>query len=137
MLTGLSLAVLRETIGHDGSEVIWPDMPEPYGRIAFDMQELTDAALAHGFGLIRIVGNPLSTSHMSKPPTPVYPEAFEERFEHYLNKFSGILTGTNAKGGHAVAWDQPSQQIYDPDCGISTFDENPLCIDSLYICVKI
>ena len=42
--------VMRE-IGHDGGQVLWPDMPEPMCRRGFHPQELIDVCRAHGYAV--------------------------------------------------------------------------------------
>jgi hypothetical protein len=53
-------------IGHDGSEFIWPEMPEPMRRRAFHIQECLDIAMKLGFAPVQVEANPISTANINQ-----------------------------------------------------------------------
>ena len=111
MVMGINLIELKERIGHDGKEIIFPNAPEPYCRRGFHIQEIVDQAFLSGwsvmyiqklFGLEPFIGN-----------DPVFVIPFSlKRLSVYLKKFPGIIAGVAGSKNHAVAWD--GKMIYDP-----------------------
>ena len=49
MALDMPVADLLAAIGHDGSEIAFPSLPEPLCRRCFHIQELVQVALARGF----------------------------------------------------------------------------------------
>lgn len=43
IVTGLSLQEIFDRVGHDGSEIVWPTLPEPLCRRSFCVQEVAQA----------------------------------------------------------------------------------------------
>jgi len=107
-------------IGHDGSQIL-NDLPEPYCRRAFHIQECIDICIQqlqfpveiHAEWIIEV------QDRIHKLVVP------ENRFMSYLALHTGVLVGQHNKKEHAVAWDRESQKCFDP-CGykyeISEFD---------------
>jgi hypothetical protein len=102
-------------IGHDGSELIFPNLSEPYSRRGFHIQELIAPCLVRGNALliveaVPVVGNPESNE--------VVPITFKEenmlRLMKFMAEFIGVVAGENEHGvPHAVAWD--TKFMYDPN----------------------
>ncbi len=95
-------------IGHDGSDIIHPDLEEPFKRRSFHYQELVDATIELGYWVMPIEFNPLS---LVKPGLPLF-EVYSKdqrfrRFSKYLNTFNScVIAGELINGTpHAVAWD--------------------------------
>lgn len=59
---GMDKLWVYEAIGHDGSEIIWPDLPDPYCRRGFHPQELIDMAWNHGWAVTSFEVHPQSAS---------------------------------------------------------------------------
>jgi len=96
-------------IGHDGSEIIFPDLDEPYCRRGFHIQELVSVCMFHNTGVIQIELDPVSEAqgHLFKLPVC-------KRLDYYLVNYNGVLVGTGMSGTpHAVAWD--GLNILDPN----------------------
>lgn len=101
--------VLTELIGHDGSEIIFPGLPEPARRRGFHVQEIIECAHAYGYAVTPIDALPISTPNgFNEYPVPLG----LERFKKHLN-VPGIFTGRARKWGHACAWDG-CETMYDP-----------------------
>jgi hypothetical protein len=115
---------LIKDIGHDGSEIIWPELPEPYCRRSFHIQEILQTIWGYGVLAMPIQVSPVSMSHGSTRPYRV-PVQFspETRFRYIMTLASGVLIGETQNGQpHAVAWD--GNKIFDPNgttYGIESF----------------
>lgn len=96
-------------IGHDGSEIIFPDLTEPYRRKAFHIQELIDICILRDICVVQVEQQPISEALGHRYLLPTY----LPRLEYYTQRFTGVLTGLGPTGRpHAVAWDR--NKIYDP-----------------------
>jgi len=68
LLTAFAMATestpedLIAMIGHDGSEIIWPDLPEGYQHRAFHPEELFECALDLGFKVFTVEARPCCIS---------------------------------------------------------------------------
>ena len=107
--TGIPIFSLLESIGHDGSEIIFPDLPEPLCRRGFHGQELSRALLAFGFCVASFESRPfgyLDEEHTFE---------FNEDLLSIMDDSIGVLGGRVRSTGklHAVAWD--GTQCYDPN----------------------
>lgn len=103
-------------VGHDGSEVIFPDLPEPNGRRGFHIQELVTAALQMGIRPVEIEAHPVREGdYKIEFPT----QSCDDRFLGYLARHVGVLGGVGllSYNYHAVAWDK--RLVYDPSSGLS------------------
>ena len=54
MVLGLPLSVIFDEIGHDGSQIVKPELPEPMCRRGFHPQELIHLCLNHGHAATRV-----------------------------------------------------------------------------------
>lgn len=112
MVLGKSLIELVHEIGHDGSEVIWPDSPDPYCRRGFHVQELINVLYHYGLTATPFEACPCSISKGSVSPysVPLDPK----RLEYIMTETHGVITGTTLDGQpHAVAWN--GSKIFDPN----------------------
>lgn len=90
-------------VGHDGSEIIWPDQPEPRCRRGFTIQECIIATLELGYAVTPIA---ISCNHASSL-TDDFPLRIDYSlaFTYTILKSVGVITGETKKGqGHAVAY---------------------------------
>lgn len=108
--------VIESIIGHDGSEIIWPQLPEPLRRRSFHIMELIRVAYIYDYGVIPFSGNyevfPTTEMQVSKKyDMPV------DYFDQIIERNQGVFTGLGPSGSrHAVAWD--GRLIYDPTGGV-------------------
>jgi hypothetical protein len=120
MALGVPIRELIIIVGHDGSEIIWPELPEPSRRRAHHPQEMIYAASILGFSVTPFEAFPCSVGKVGADPflVPMIIPA-EERMPRIMSGAIGVLTGETPRGqAHAVAWDgyrvlDPSGLVYD------------------------
>lgn len=98
LATGHSVQWMFDAIGHDGSEIVWPDLPEPQCRRAFHIQECIFALLPW-YNV-----TPLSPVCQLSPDGKLIleiknPVWMQEVFDGY-----GVATGMGVRNRHAVAY---------------------------------
>lgn len=92
---------LITAIGHDGSQIIWPEEPEPYCRRAFHPQELI--YLGPRFGFVTTTYEPQPALISGEKPYII--TALHQAFEKIIKSNDGVVTGYRRDGArHAVAW---------------------------------
>lgn len=118
MALGISFSEMIARIGHDGSEIIWPELPEPQRRRTFHIQECLAVCLRLGLGTVEIQMGPCLTPDgkvVYEVPCPV-------DFRKLMSISIGVMLGRGRQMGHAVAWDGKS--IYDPAGWIYDIDRD-------------
>ncbi len=124
--------VIEECIGHDGSEIIFPELRDPARRRGFHVQEIIDCAHVYGYAVTPIEALPISTPD----GTLEYEIKFcKGRFKSYLKGNIGIITGRTRLWGHAVAWD--GVYVFDPRTGQMDVDGCLMDIDTFWLFSKI
>jgi hypothetical protein len=112
---------LCNLVGHDGSQVLWPGLPEPTRRRGFHPHEFTLVALRRGWAVTPLELVPAMHPTKEAAVEPVlyggsgrtsYPANWSI-FTNLIHTSLGVITGVGRKSGHAVAYDRG--QIYDPD----------------------
>lgn len=121
-ILGCSFKGLILEVGHDGSEIVFPGLPDPYCRRSFHIQEMIDCC-----DLLNLSVTPFEAQPVSLPSVPepfvgkwnAYKLDFDGNARRLMNKLEnriGVITGVNLRGApHAVAWD--GQNILDPASG--------------------
>ena len=114
MALDMPVADLLAAIGHDGSEIIFPSLPDPLCRRCFHVQELIQVALARGLAVTPVELFPELQPTEAGPfhKTVLYPDNNWQRFEKTIRASLGVIAGTGARLGHTVAYDHG--RIYDP-----------------------
>ena len=114
MALDMPVADLLAAIGHDGSEIIFPSLPDPLCRRCFHVQELIQVALARGLAVTPVELFPVLQPTEAGPfhKTVLYPDNNWQRFEKTIRASLGVIAGTGARLGHTVAYDHG--RIYDP-----------------------
>lgn len=127
---GVPVGEVIKTIGHDGSEIVFPGLTEPFCRRSFHIQELIDVCTHRNIGIIPVEIAPISETirrHTYKIPV------LSDRIEYYLIKYTGVLTGIGASGKpHAVAWD--GNMVLDPNGG--KYNVRDFQIDTFFLIVQ-
>jgi hypothetical protein len=126
MAVGEEVSEFLTICGHDGSEIIWPELPDPECRRAHHIQECIVAARVLGktctpVEIIPILANPKSNKlfevrYEGDHFDPIYGHFQENwrRFNILVARHTGVLEGvTPSRKGHAVAFEDGV--IYDPD----------------------
>lgn len=99
-----------KALGHDGSEILWPEYGDPYCRRGFHPQELIRYAYNLGKQVISFEAQPVSigTYDIDKPfEVPI------GGWNEILKMEIGVLVGTMCNKQHAVVWD--GERIVDTD----------------------
>jgi hypothetical protein len=118
-------------IGHDGSEILWPDLPEPLKRRGFHIQELIDFCWMLKIAVTQFQAIPCSGSKYSHESYQV-PQK-EGRISLAL-KNQAVITGETLQGmPHAIGWD--GHIVLDPGKKIVSIDE--FLIETVWVISKI
>ena len=102
-ITGISIEQMLHEIGHDGSEILWPELPEPLCRRAFHVQEIIEVLLKHGHMVTPIEKYPSIQPYNGREfvgdEAPLPPRDFGL----YKDKV-GVVIGIYNGVGHAFKW---------------------------------
>lgn len=113
--TNIPFETLLEKIGHDGSEIIFPDLEEPLRRRAFHIQELVRALFDLGWIVSTYEFEFQAFIDEQHIHNIIYSdkenEAFIKKLFHDSFGVIGAIVKSTGKY-HAVAWD--GKQCYDP-----------------------
>jgi len=136
MVLDTSIKNLVEMIGHDGSEIMFPELPEPGKRRGFHIQEIVDCVFKFRYSVTPIEILPYSTPNNNKDDFPInFPGGNKERLLRYLSNSKGLLTGISKKWGHTVAW--TGKHILDPNGDIYPFSDCKININCYWLFTKI
>lgn len=135
MVLNLRVEKLLEQLGHDGSEVLWPDLRDPFRRRGHHIEEIQYVAWRMGAFFVPFV-----------PRWEYNPDAApDRRFVAYdraeacrqvMWRTDGIMVGQYKRGSpHAVAWDSKERLIYDPEGNIID-DHTSFQCDTFYACIR-
>jgi hypothetical protein len=115
MVLDLPLSAIFDEIGHDGSPITWPDLPEPLRRRGFHPQELVHVCLSHGHAATLVELYPvLRTTPDGSDYIIAYPDDNWARFTRIIGHSRGVIEGVNHRRcGHAVAYEYG--RIFDPE----------------------
>jgi hypothetical protein len=111
MALGVPVEQLIREVGHDGSEIIFPDLPEPMRRRGFHSQELIEAAWKRGFACTPIQLMPV----VQGPHDYVvqFGSGNWTRFTGFIDTTFGVLEGRGRRCNHAVHYRYG--KVWDPD----------------------
>src|SRR5260221_108718 len=79
MVLDISVKEVITEIGHDGSEIVYPNLEEPKCRRAFHIQELIDFAISIGVSVVPIEPLPSSYIEIEEPRIITFTLSHEER----------------------------------------------------------
>lgn len=140
-----SLAMVLDTtceqmiseIGHDGSEVWFPNDVRP--NRGFSLQELIDVGISHGVALVPIDGCPVMGDSKGENIREILPQ-YEARLNVHMVGNPGLIVGYYAPDKcHMVAWD--GCLVRDPmDGRIYSFDDtgiSKIMVDTFYRVFRI
>lgn len=135
MVTDIPIESLIRNIGHDGSEILWPEQKEPLNRRGFHIEEIQYALFKERWLLA-----PFTSSFGYNPGgnTAIHIEVydFSEKLKEVLNEYNGLLLGRyrGSTTPHAVAWNAFEKVIYDPGGCLSPYDS--FAPDAFYAAFK-
>ncbi len=118
MVLDISTADFFGHVGHDGSEIAFPALPDPMARRGFHIQECINACLKLGHAVTPVELFPVIRSSASGENDIVVLFGGDEsanwyRFEQAIKTSTGVLEGVGCRCLHAVAYDHG--MIFDPD----------------------
>jgi hypothetical protein len=117
MAMGMSLESLLEQVGHDGSEIVFPWLPEPKCRRGFHIQEMIHVATRQGLSVTPYEIVPAIAASDSTAQVKVLIDGSHDKrlamFDVIVNTNRGVITGQGLSCQHAVAFD--CGRIYDPE----------------------
>jgi len=117
MALNIAVEDIFKELGHDGSLIMWSDLPEPMCRRGFHIQELIEIALRRGFAV-----TPFELSPVLRCCDKEF--CFDEqwtKFASVVNNSIGVLTGSGIRTHHAVAYYYG--QIFDSDSGVYDYSK--------------
>ncbi len=122
MALDVKVGMILKWLGHDGSVVARPELPEPDCYLGFHIQELVGYAWWLGFATTPFEARPRSVVGDQVVPIE-FAAGNAQRLINVMQGRVGVLTGQSLPRGnhHAVAWD--GQKIYNPNGTIQTLDD--------------
>jgi len=135
MALKISYETLINEIGHDGSTIIFPELPEPGKRRGFHMQEIIDVAIKRGVAVTPIEALSYSTPDGLKEFALRFGIEKIKRFQNHLTEKKGIITGMKRIWRHAVYWD--GKMIHDPIGQIYPYVDITMDIDCFWLFTEI
>jgi len=106
-------------IGHDGSDIVWPDLGEPMQRRSFHVQECVLALMRFGR-----VSTQIFTTSAQTPKSEVKPfiTDYNALVAQMMLRFPGVIIGSVKGKNHAAAC--ANGLIYDPNGLIYPINED-------------
>lgn len=119
IVLGIDVQEIFQELGHDGMQVIFPNLVGPRKYRSFHIQDIVDCCLNRGYAVTRIEAR---SGRQEGDQFWEMDGDREKRFNDYLNGSVGILEGkVFGSRGHAVAWDGIEKVLHDPDAVIVDF----------------
>lgn len=133
MVLDISTADLFGLVGHDGSEIAFPMLPDPMARRGLHVQECIGVCLKLGYAV-----TPVELFPVIRPTSPNGHEPYQnlvvllgddesanwQHFNNTIHTSTGVLEGVGRRCLHAVAYDHGT--IFDPD-GDQYVYSHPAC----------
>lgn len=128
---GIPVTNVLELVGHDGSQIINPRLPEPRNRRSFHIQEMVDVCHHYQHLACLIQAMPcFDEQDIMEAPKAV------KRLQHYLNLYNGVIIGSTRKDHrHAVAWINGT--VHDPNGTKYGLENRSLVVEEFYIVHRI
>jgi len=114
MALDIPVAQFFDLVGHDGSEILYPELPEPVCRRGIHVQEAIEVAWTLGYSSTPFELFPQSRTSPGGPTHVVkFPTGNWDRFSSQIGCRKGVIECVTQIGnGHAVAFLE--NVIYDP-----------------------
>ncbi len=136
MVADVPVEKFFETIRSNGSQIIFPELPEPLNRRSFAFNELLACMVEFGYSCTPIItefeqgpkDTDCSMVYMLLPGT----------IERYMQDYDGVITGFLPSGaGHAVAWNHEEKLIYDPRGTVEELSALRLKMETFFLCSEL
>lgn len=122
MCFGIEVERLMSYVGHDGSEIIWPELLEPYCRRGYHIQEMVEVGLMRDYTVLAIETAPVLVIETEPHLKPVTVELLKP-IKYYLKKFDGVILGVWPNGNrHSVAYSKG--MCYDPNNSVYALSDD-------------
>jgi len=115
MALDMPVASLIERLGHDGGEIIFPDLPEPANRRGHNIYELIQVAVDLGYAVTPIPLRAAITPANDPQRQVIIGTDVENwsRFTRHLRSSQGVIECFGPRLYHLLAYEQG--HIFDPD----------------------
>ncbi len=118
MVLDISVADFFGLVGHNGSQIAFPSLPDPIARRGLHIQECINTCLKLGYSVTPVELFPVIRATLLEENNIVVlfgddESANWQRFEHTIQNSIGVLEGSGYQCLHAVAYDHGT--IFDPD----------------------
>ena len=123
MLLDCEIKDIFNWVGHDGSAIIFPDLPDPSCRKGIHIQEIIDIV-----PLVPIEYEPWQTPN-GEDEFLVFTD-YKDRFYNHLFGNPGLLVGVAKDHWHTVAWN--GSLVYDPNGTIYLYCDCKINIQTFY-----
>lgn len=134
MALDINVNDLIKSLGHDGSEIKFPELGER-GRRGHHTQEIVDLCIKNGIKVVLIEAAPLGRHVGVEDQFYLTNDEMNFRMAYYLEHYYGVLCGMCSDTvAHAVAWN--GESIYNPS-GIVESSFEHLQIMSFFIVGKL
>lgn len=127
MLFHYSIEEIYSFVGHDGSQVIHTNLPDPLCFKGIHIQEIIDVADRLSYSMTPIEFEPWQTSDGVNEYKIQFPE---ERFWNHLKDNKGLLIGKAKTHWHVCAWS--GQHVFDPAGLVYSFSDIKIDIQTFY-----
>lgn len=121
MVSGTPFETLQDWVGHDGSELVFPDLGDSRGRRSFTAQECMMALFKHKrltFLTIELdLDCILSPDHIFTVHCPL------ETLQEFLTDNDAVLSGQIHGKQHSLAWCRETKMLLDPSGFIYPLDK--------------
>lgn len=131
MVLNMPFTAITSLVGHDGSEVLYPELPEPLCRRGFHIQELTRICFQNGFAVIPIQKEPAGSPDGQRIHKIENLEFFNKCLRHY----TGVMIGQGRQHQHAVAYSEGL--IFDPSYKITPYPSPVFEPHTFYVVSKL
>lgn len=112
MVLDVQVSELIKKEGHDGSEIYWPELPDPLSRRGFHIQEMIRLCDDFGFHVTPFEPCPVAISADRDSPKQLPVDWGQDVLKIFTNSV-GVLDGQTMNGSpHAVA--SEFGKIFDP-----------------------
>ena len=116
MCFNIPILELFKLLGHDGSEIIWPDLEEPLCHRGHHLQELIDAGIHLNYATMYVERENVLMHPTKDDFIIIQPKL---TIESYFDRFPGVILGIFNKIRHAVAYEKGI--IYNPNGQVSEY----------------
>ncbi len=118
MALGITTEEFYLLAGHNGGEIVFPELTEPYRRRGFHVSEAVMVALRHCCTASPVELEPriASNGDLDRTVAVRYSRVCNDNwaaFTTLIQSFQGVIECRTYRGWHAVAFD--TGRIYDPD----------------------